>query len=224
VGDLAAHNIHQLLEKYLGSWRATKASEINFPVLNQLSQQVVNYQINRDQVVLGYTGLSISRLDKNYASLLLFDQIFAGGVLGSMSSRLFQLREATGLFYTIGGSLLSHADEQPGMVFIKTIVSNDRLQEAEKAIQDAIKKAPTYIEAHELQEAKDAIINSLVDNFASNKNIASMFLFLNRFNLPDDYFDQRAVELAKINPEEVLAAAQQVLNLDKLVTIRAGRI
>ena len=93
-----------------------------------------------------------------------------------MSSYLFKLREQTGLFYTIGGSFVAGADEQPGIVFIRTIVSNDRLQEAEKLIQEAIDHAKEAITNDDIEHARNALINSLVDNFESNDAMAQAFL------------------------------------------------
>lgn len=224
VGDIKKYDLKAELEKTLGTWQGVTVEKIVFPPLVPIEKHEVDYLINRDQVVLAFAGDSVARHDERFDKLLLFDQIFTGGVLGSMSSRLFQLREQSGLFYTIGGSLLSYTDEQPGMVFVRTIVSLDRLKEAEKALQQTINNAANHIDDHELQEAKNAIATSLVDNFASNRNIAATFLFLQRFNLPENYFDHRAAQLAAIPAQEILAAARTILDASRLVKIKIGRV
>ncbi len=112
--------------------------------MQELTSDVMDFYINRDQVILRFAGHSIDRKHPDYDKLLLFDQIFGGGVLGSMHSRLFKLREQSGLFYTIGGSLIAGADEQPGMILVQTIVSLDRLSEAEKEKRNTIKNACRY--------------------------------------------------------------------------------
>ncbi|MEX0939792.1 MAG: pitrilysin family protein [Candidatus Babeliales bacterium] len=224
VGDIESYPILKLLENTLGTWQGPSLKPIEFPLLSPLKQEEIKYPIVRDQTVLCFAGLSVSRFDPRFDKLLLFDQIFSGGVLGSMSSRLFQLREQSGLFYTIGGSLLAHTDEQPGMVFIKTIVSLDRLAEAEEAIIETINKASTYIKEHELQEAKDALAHSMIDNFATNLHIASSFIFLEHFKLPEDYFDHRARYLAEIKAEPIMQAARSVLDTNHLIRIKVGRI
>ena len=141
-----------------------------------------------------------------------------------MSSRLFQLRERTGLFYSISGSLMVAADEEPGMFIVKTIVSRDRLNEAEEVIKQEIDKAALTITQDELEEAKRAVINTLVTNFASNGSIANAFLFLNRFNLPSNYFDERAKNLEKISIEDVQKAVQDLMHTDTMLTLRVGRV
>ena len=148
-----------------------------FPALAPIVPHEILYPMNRDQIVLAFSGQSVARNNPHFDALLVFDQIFTGGSLATMSSRLFELRERSGLFYTIGGSLLSNADDQPGMIFIRTIVSQDRLQEAEAAIKKVINTAITSITEEEFQQAKDALAHSLVDNFETNKSIAASFLF-----------------------------------------------
>ena len=138
VGDLEGVDILQTITESLGVWQNSPLEPITFPALTPVIQKTLTHQIQRDQTVLCYTGISLEKTNPNYSALLLFEQIFSGGVLGSMSSQLFQLREQTGLFYTIGGSLTVNADQQPGMIFIRTIVSNDCLHEAEVLIEKAI--------------------------------------------------------------------------------------
>lgn len=224
VGDFSKIDLRQLLESELGSWIGPDVSDIVFPELKSVVHEEVEYLINRDQVVLSYAGISVDRLSKDFDALLLFDQIFTGGVLGSMSSRLFDLREKTGMFYAIGGSLLAGVTRQPGMVFIKTIVSKDRLSEAECAIEGLINEGAQSVTDAELNEARLAIINSLVDNFASNRQMAATFIAMDLYGLPMTYFDNRAAQLAKVSRDDVVRAVAKVLDTKKMLKIRIGRL
>ncbi len=223
VGDLHGYDVTQLIEKNLGSWQGQKVADIQFPPVEETQSAIVDYPINRDQVVLRFAGLTVDRLHPDFDKLLLFDQIFGGGALGGMSSRLFKLREQSGLFYTIGGSLIAGADEQPGMLLVQTIVSLDRLDEAEKAIRATIEKAADSITQEEFEEAKRAVINAQVDNFASNYNIANALLFVDRYNFPADFFDRRSEKFAKISVKETAQATQNLLKKNVL-TLRVGRV
>lgn len=224
VGDLSHHNIEQLLEETLGQWQGPQAPAIIFPPIQPVKAETIKYKINRDQTVLCFGGLSISRHDSDFDKILLFDQVFSGGVLGSMSSRLFELREQSGLFYTISGSLLAGVNHEPGMVLVKTIVSNDRLEEAEKRIAEVIDTTAHDLTQEEHEEAQQAIIHSLVDHFASNKNIAGAFLFLDEYGFSPDYFDKRAEQLLRVTRQEVQQAAQKILNTNKMVKLLVGRV
>lgn len=225
VGDLSGFDIQALLEEFFGSWSGPEVKDLEFPPLKRFDkEETIDYPINRDQITLCFGKLSVERKDPDFDKLLLFEQVFTGGVLGSMSSRLFELRERSGLFYTIGGSLLAGAGKQPGMLYIKTIVSQDRLAEAEKQIKAAIVEGAKNLTDAELEEAQAGLINSLVDNFAVNSQIAATFVFLDTFGLPQDYFDHRAQDLLKISKTEIQAAAAKLLTTDGLITVRVGRI
>jgi zinc protease len=224
VGNLEKHAIKELLEKTLSAWQGPIVEQLAFPSLAAVAPEIIDHTINRDQIVLGFCGLSVERTHPDYDKLLLFDQIFTGGVLGSMNSRLFSLREESGLFYTIGGSLVTYSDKQPGMVFIKTIVSPDRLTEAEVSIARVIDTAVATITDQEFTEAKQAIINSLVDNFATNKHTAIAFLFLDMFRFGQNYFSTRAEQINSITKEAVQEAVARYLDSKKMVKIRIGRL
>jgi len=224
VGDLKGYDLKNVLETGIASWQGTKVEDIPFPALSDITDTVVDYQINRDQVVLAYAGLSVDRKNQDYDKLLLFDQVFGHGALGSLHSKLFQLREQSGLFYTINGTLISNTDEQPGMVLVKTIVSLDRLKEAEEAIKKTISNVVDTVTPAEFAEARHAVANSLMNNFESNGSIARSFLFLDRYNFPKDFFDKRAEQLKAVDLESMKAAVRKYLRTDKLLTLRIGRL
>lgn len=224
VGDLERYETKEVLEHMLSRWIGSEIPHIEYPPLEPVHPHETNYRIIRDQTVLCYAGLSVSRTEPDYDKLLLFDQIFTGGVLGSMSSRLFDLRERSGLFYTIGGSLISRVNLQKGLIIVRTIVSNDRLKEAEKAIEHVIDTAINEVSAQEFEEAQKAVINSLVDNFSSNYQIALTSLFKDKFQFPQDYFDTRASQLTSITIDQMQETVRKYLSTDKLVKVRAGRV
>ena len=224
VGDLDGYDLADVLEKALGDWMGDEIESMQYPQLSPVKKQEINYPINRDQVVLCLAQLSIDRRHPDFDKYLLFDQIFGGGALGSMSSRLFDLREQTGLFYTIRGSLTAGADEQPGMFQVRTIVSLDRLAEAEKVIKETIDNVINTLTQEELEEAKRAVVNTLVDNFTSNNDIASTFLYVDRLGFPVDYFDNRAEQVEHVTLDEMKKAVKNILASDKIITVRAGRV
>jgi len=224
VGDIKQYNLKDLFKRILGKWSGGPIEDMKFPALKPCEQTECNYPINRDQVVLYFAGLSIDRKDPDYDKCVLFDQIFSGRSLMSMHSRLFQLREQSGLFYSIGGSVVAGANEQPGMVQISTMVSLDRLQEAEKVIKETLDTVLDTIQPQELDEARNAIITSLINNFESNSNIANAFLFLEKYGLDYDYFDKRNEQLKAVTLDAMKEAVQRILDKAPLTTFRIGRV
>jgi zinc protease len=224
VGAIDEVTLKGYVSETLGKWHSVEKPEFSFPHLVIPEKKEIIHPITRDQVVLAFAGLSVDRGDERYDALLVFDQFFSGGVTGSMSSRLFQLREQTGLFYTIGGSLVYDAGKQPGMFFLKTIVSQDRLAEAEAAIKRTMLEAVTSVGQEEFRAAKDAIAYSLIDQFATQKGIAQSFLFVDRMELPRDFYSHRIGMIEQVRSEEMLKAAREIMDPEKISTIKVGRL
>jgi len=67
-------------------------------------------------------------------------------------------------------------------------------------------------------------VNSLVDNFATNSQMTSTFLFLDSFGLPSDYYNHRADHLLSISREEVERACTRIMHDQALLTVRIGRV
>lgn len=217
-------DIKMIAKNRLGSWSGKRSHLIEYPPLALPPSQEIIHPIVRDQVVLAMASLSVDYHDPLYDALLLFDQIFTGGAQRSMSSHLFQLREQTGLFYSIGGSLVFNAGKQPGMIYIKTMVSQDRLAEAESAIKETMRVATEHVSEDDFMMAKNAIAHQLVDQFATQKGTAESFLFIERMGLPKDYFKDRMQHIACITKDEMVSAVKHVMQLERISVFKVGRL
>lgn len=224
VGDLSTCDIETDIIALFKKWQGASPSTPKYPALTPVTEQVVTYPMQRDQIALAFAGNSIKRTDPQYDALLLADQIVTGGGAGSMASRLFELREQSGLFYTIGGSLLANSDERQGMILIKTLVSADRVAEAEKAIKETLLSVANTITEHEVEQAQNLLINGMVENFETNGQMANTFLYLKRFNLPFNFFDTRATALRKISTTEIRQALKGLFANTQLLTAKVGRL
>lgn len=220
VGDLSNYDIVSLVEKTLGSWQGPAVEDLIYPELESVNKEILIEPINRDQIVLGFAGLSITRIDPDFDKLLIFDHIFSRG----MSSRLFQLRQESGAFYSISGSLVEGASLERGIVHVSTIVSKDRLDEAINLITKTIDQAVDTITQEEIDEAKRMIINNGYSAYDTNHQQAGTFLFLDDYNLPDDYFKYRKNYLDTITIDDVKTAVRKVLRSDSMIIIKAGRV
>jgi len=224
VGDLSGcANIEKTIQKHLGRWKGKAVGDLILPEITYSEPKAVHHQINRDQVVLALAAPSISRLDPSYDTMAVLDFIFTGGGL-SMSSRLFQLREQTGLFYTIGGSLVHGAGIAPGMMFLKTMVSVDKVEIAEKMIKKSMKNLrENGISQTELSVALKALMAASTRIFESNARIAKTYLFLKRCGVNLDLFDKRGAVLSILRVGAVNNVARRYCRENILSTVRVGR-
>jgi zinc protease len=224
VGDLSDINIQSLITKYFGGWKGPVVKDLEYPPLSEHIPQTITIPLNRDQVVLAFVAPSIARKDPNFNALALLDLVVTGGASGSPSSRLFQLRENSGLFYTIGGSLIYGAREEPGLVFIKTIVANEKLEVAKKLILDTFDDVGKKgISAHELEMAKNQLVSASIELFESNVQVAQTFLFLKKLKLSFNLFDKLGEILSIIKMNQVNEMARQFCNQELMTILQVGR-
>lgn len=225
VGDLSDPSFPALIEKYFASWTGPKIPNLIYPAMPIHMPQELRMPLNRDQVTLAFAAPSISRKDPNYNALALLDIIVTGGAHASPSSRLFQLREKSGLFYTIGGSLIYGSRDEPGMSFIKTIVASGKTETAKKLILETLdlvgKKGITQ---DELDMARNLLLASSVELFESNMQMAQTFLFLKNLNLSFNLFDKQGEILSILKLDQVNEIAKRYCNKKLMSVIQIGRI
>ncbi len=220
VGDIEAYNVPEQLQKTIGTWQGPLVPDIDYPTLQSINKETIAHSMNRDQVILALAGLSIKRTDDDFDKLLIFDYIFGQG----LNSRLFKLREQSGAFYSISGSLVKDAGKQPGIVYVGTMVSKDRVDEAITMITNTIDTVIDTITQEEVDDAKRMILNNAYNAYTTNNAMANTFLFLDSYKLPDNYYEKRSEMLAKITLDDVKIAARKVLSSDAMITIKVGRI
>lgn len=224
VGDC---NEQQVAAKLDALWRALPGACNLPPILPTIRSATcmkpISYTMPRDQTALCYAGLSVSRTDAWYDPLLLLDQIVCGGEMNSMYSLLFQVRERTGLFYSITGSPLVHAGLYEGMVRIKTLVTPDRVEQADYEIKKALRDIHKYITKETLAKARSSIISARMQTLLSNKQLATLLISLERCGLSLEYELQLQQRLINISVDTVCAAADQFFNPDTLIRITVGR-
>jgi zinc protease len=222
-GPIKENIIFNLIEKYFNFWEGPSVDSILLENPKLLEKEIVHHEINRDQVVLSYGGLSVSRFDKKYDSIMIFDQTFGGGVSGSMNNRLFSLREETGLFYAIRGSLVSGCYEHPGMIHIKAITSTELISKAEDIIEATINNILVGLTDKEIEKGKEVIVNSFVDLISNYRSIASTIIFMHKFNLNKDYFKDRTDKIFSITKNEIISAVEEITLNKGIVKLTVGR-
>lgn len=220
VGNLQQYDIAAMVEKTLGSWTGPAVKNLPFPESNNPDNETITHVMNRDQMVLSLGRRSVCYKDPDFDALLLLNHILCDG----MSSRLFQLRVQSGAFYSISGSLLAGSGKTPGIAYISTMVSNDRVDEVELMIKTLIDTVVDTITEQELSEAKEYILNIIPQHYSTNRSIANTFIFLNIYELPYDYFETREKKLSSITLEEVKVAGKKLLRSDEMTRFKVGRI
>lgn len=220
VGNLENIDAQNMITKTIGQWQGPIVKlEPAISIEPTLQQEIVIFK-ERDQILLAFAGLSVNRFDQDYHALKLFDEILVRG----MSSRLFQLRQRSGLFYSISGSLVLHATDYPGMILIKTLVSCDRINEAIQAISDVLNTAIDDLTDEEVTTAKRKLLVEIDKSYSSTDHKITTFNFLKKYDLPDDFYVQEVAKIKNLSCEQIKTTVRKFLSTDKLALIKIGRI
>lgn len=221
VGNFLDYDVEKLVNDHLGKWRGGSIKNTDYPPLPKVTAQRIKHELNRDQTILACAMPSINKDDKDYDNLTLFNQIFAGG----MHSLLFALREKSGIFYSIHGSVIHGTGTQPGVVYIESIVSPDRVQEAQELIVNLILSAADSITEKQIEQAKNKLLFANDEKYAKNQDIASTFIALDRLELPFDYYQNSTERFAHVTKQTMENAVKRIFNdnIEHMVTVQVGR-
>jgi zinc protease len=215
------------LKKVFGDWARGDVPPVVFPAMeNDGLNRKVGTRLVRligkgtSQAHLRVGHLSVKEMDPDYPTLALLNDILGGG---SFRSRLFQdVRTRLGLAYSVG-STLRPGTREPGLWVI-------RAETKAASTQDVIDRMVTNLERlsrepvtdAELDEAKEAFINSFVFSFTSPASIVSRLISLEYDGLPKDFLQQLRDKVVKLTKEELLRAARVHLHPDRLRILAVG--
>lgn len=225
VGDIPDQKKAQsLIAQTFDQWKGNSIETITPHLTAQHKPTTIHHEMNRDQIVLTLTRDTITSLTDDYYPLLLLDIILTGGAGASTDYRLFNLREETGLFYTIDGSLIYGNGIRPNIMIIKTIVSPDHNKQAQEQIQKTLMDLhKNGVSLQEFELAKNLLLSSSVELFETNTSRAHTFLFLKKCNLPFNLFDKQGALLSILKHEDVNEVARRYCNPQDWSVVTVGR-
>ncbi len=219
-GDFEPAAMKALIEQALGGWTSEAAMSISAPPEGTQQQSGVfvvdQPQLTQSSILIGHIGGELS--SPYHAPMAVLNE-----VLNGFGGRLFnEIRSRQGLAYSVyaywsprydhngifigGGQTRSEAT----VPFIQAMY-----QELEK-----VRQAP--ITETELAFAKDSVLNSFVFNFQTPTQTLSRLIRYEYYDYPTDFVFKFRDELEAATAEEVLAAAQAVLDPTQLITLVVG--
>lgn len=187
--------------------------------LEEAQQTRIQFPSQQTHIHLGVPG--IQRGSPDHVALYVGNHILGGS--GLVSKLTEEVREKRGLTYGVFSYFIPMRAQGPFIVNLQT--RNEAYDEAlsvtKNVIQDFVEKGPTEAE---LKAAKQNILGSFVLNTSSNNAIASQVASIGFYQLPLTYLNDfhRAVE--KVTAEEIKAAFQRHIQLDKSVLVSLGKL
>jgi zinc protease len=221
VGDFDSQAMTELIQAKLGDW-PMKPGAVAAPA-PQASQAknggvflVDQPQLTQSTVQIGHIGGQLD--DPDIFALLVMNE-----ALNSFGGRLFnEVRSRQGLAYSVY-ALWSARYDFPGLfvaggqtrsettaAFIKSV----------KAELEKVRQAP--LSEAEVQQAKNAILNSFVFNFDDPSDTLGRLMRYEYYGYPEDYLFQYQNAVKTMTAEKVQAAAKKHLQPDNLITVVVG--
>jgi predicted Zn-dependent peptidase len=163
---------------------------------------------------------SVREHDPDYPALSLLNDILGGS---SFRSRLFQdVRTKRGLAYSVS-SVLRPGTQEPGAWLMRAETQFASTSDViDRLIANLERLRTEPVSDAELEEAKEAFINSFVFSFTSPSAIVSRLIAMEYDGLPKDFLQQVYDKTVAVTKEELLRVARTHLHPDRLKILVVG--
>jgi predicted Zn-dependent peptidase len=192
------------LREAFGDWKKGEVPELKIADAPEAAGghrtvRFINKETSQTHLRVGH--LSLRENDPDYVALAIANDILGGS---SFRSRLFNdVRTRRGLAYSETKLLSTHE-------VIERFVSNMERMRTELVTNE------------ELEEAKEAYVNSFVFSFVSPSAIVNRLVELEYDGLPKDFLQQLRDRVVKLTKEDILAAAKKHWQPDRLTIVAVG--
>jgi predicted Zn-dependent peptidase len=222
VGDFDLVDMKKNIETIFDDWEKGACYKATYPKVDFDAQEKIDRFMLRDQVVLVFGRPSpLNLYDKDLVPVRILNFI----AFDSLGSRIYQLRERTGLFYMATGSFAAAATREHGYDYVGSMLTIDTLEQAEKQILDVIDQVGKKgVTTAELNDARQMYLKALIDLTSSNEAIASMFSLLESFDLGFDYYDKVLKRVQTISLDEINKIAAKYFVSKGMARVRVGRV
>ena len=222
VGDIKAKDAKKLIKKYFGDWEMGNVAENVYEKPSEpagIEVSLVNKSSAVQSVVALGNTIELKPGDNDVIKLQLANQILGGGSLG----RLFQnIREDKG--YTYGAYSSYDEDELIGEFSAEASVRNEVTDSAIVEFLAEFEKLRTEpVSEEDLQGAKNYIIGSFGRALESPQTVARFALNIQRYDLPEDYYENYLSKLGNLTAQDVMDAANKYIKTDAMHIVVVGK-
>ncbi|MBI4002430.1 MAG: insulinase family protein [Nitrospira defluvii] len=223
TGDFERTSMLALLREVFGDWAKGTVPDVAIPAVPEtdFKTSAVRF-VNKDtsQTHLRVGHLTIKETDPDYVAVAIANDILGGS---SFRSRLFNdVRTKRGLAYSVGSGLRASVYDQ-GVWLMRAetkLASTQEVVNRFVANMERMRNEP--VTDAELEEAKEAYVNSFVFSFTSASSIVSRLMDLEYDGLPKDWLHQIRDKVVKLTKEDIQRAAKAHFNPERLRILAVG--
>jgi predicted Zn-dependent peptidase len=220
-GDFATADMHDKLEKLFADWKVERPPAPAIPAVTAKAAPGI-YFAPKDDVTqtffsIGHLGGTLR--DADYPALQVAANILGEG----FSSRLIsQIRTKLGYAYSVGASWAAGYDH-PGAFRIGGSTKSMTTVETVEAIRAELDKLrTTEVTEKELDEAKQAVLNSFVFFFDSPAKTLNRVMRYEYYGYPRDFLFQYQKAIAAVTRADVLRVAKEHIRPEDLSVVMVG--
>ncbi|QIH11497.1 MULTISPECIES: pitrilysin family protein [unclassified Pseudomonas] len=218
VGDLSRSDAEAIAAQVSAALpKGPALAKIEQPVEPKASVGHIEFPSSQTNLLLAQLG--IDRDDPDYAAVSLGNQILGGGGFGTRL--MSEVREKRGLTYGVYSGFTPMQVRGPFMINLQTRaeMSEGTLKLVQDVFADYLKNGPTQ---KELDDAKRELAGSFPLSTASNADIVGQLGAMGFYNLPLSYLEDFMRQSQELTVEQVKAAMNKHLSVDKMVIVSAG--
>jgi predicted Zn-dependent peptidase len=220
-GDFSTAAMRDKLEKLFADWRVEQPAAPAFPPLTAKPAPGIYFAPKEDvtQTFFSIGHLGGTLRDPDYPALEVAANILGQG----FSSRLIaRIRTQLGYAYSIGASWSANYNH-PGTFRIGGSTKSMTTVETVQAIREEVEKLrTTEVSEKELDEAKQAVLNSFVFFFDSPAKTLNRVMRYEYFGYPKDFLFQYQKAISAVTRADVLRVAKQHLRPEDLAIVAVG--
>ncbi|GIV58498.1 MAG: peptidase M16 [Rhodothermaceae bacterium] len=221
VGDVTMDEVLPLLEERFGAWQPGDVPQKNIATVAHRPAQAV-YLMDRpgsQQSIIFAGHVAPPANNPNEIAIETMNTILGGAFTSRVN---MNLREDKGWSYGAFTLLFDARGQRPFLVYapVQTDKTKESMAEIEKELRAFLTTNPPTPE--EVAKAQDNLTLQLAGRWETINAVEGSINDIVRFGLPDDYFDTYAERVRALNPDQVAAAAKEVLHPDNLVWVVVG--
>ncbi|MCE4055107.1 M16 family metallopeptidase [Pseudomonas sp. Au-Pse12] len=218
VGDLSRSDAEAIAAQVSAALpKGPALAKVEQPTEPKASIGHIEFPSSQTNLMLAQLG--IDRDDPDYAAVSLGNQILGGGGFGTRL--MSEVREKRGLTYGVYSGFTPMQARGPFMINLQTRaeMSEGTLKLVQDVFADYLKNGPTQ---KELDDAKRELAGSFPLSTASNADIVGQLGAMGFYNLPLSYLEDFMRQSQELTVEQVKAAMNKHLSVDKMVIVSAG--
>ena len=220
-GDFTAAEMHDKLEKLFADWKVEQPPAPPFPPLTAKPAPGIYFAPKEDvtQTFFSIGELGGTLRDPDYPALQVATNILGEGFSSRLVSRI---RTELGYAYSIGAGWSANYNF-PGTFRIAGSTKSMTTVETVQAIREEVDKLrTTEVTQKELDEAKEAVLNSFVFNFDSPSKTLNRVMRYEYFGYPKDFLFQYQKAIAAVTRADVLRVAKEHIHPEELAIVAVG--